>query len=128
MRWTALLGAALPGLALASLTASCLAASALAEEPAGWPVLERRFESTGGGGWIIDDYEPVRIGTLCRTDFTAIGPNGERVANVVEWQAVPMAGGVLCRDGRWRGRDGQSGGTTPLRVFLRDDGARFRAP
>jgi hypothetical protein len=128
MRWNALLGAALPGLALAGLVVASLGASAVAEDHATWPALERRFESTGGGGWIIDGYEPVRLGALCRTDFTAIGPNGERVANMVEWDAVPVAGGVLCRDGRWRGRDGQGAGTTPLRVFIREDGARFRAP
>ncbi|NGM19275.1 hypothetical protein G3576_04560 [Roseomonas stagni] len=108
------------------------AGAALAQTPAdfaGWPVLERRFESTGGGGWIIDDYDPVRIGAECRTDFTAVSPTGERILNTVVFDAVPVrGGGVLCTNGRWRGRDGSGAGTTPLRVFIRADGARFRSP
>jgi hypothetical protein len=107
-----------------------LAPPALAQspDPAGWAPLERRFESTGGGGWVIDEYDPVLAGEVCRTSFLALGPAGERAANIVEWDAVPVPGGVLCRDGRWRGQDGQGAGTTPLQVFLRDDGARFRSP
>jgi hypothetical protein len=93
-----------------------------------WAALERRFESTGGGGWVIDEYDPVLTGGRCRTSFLALGPAGERAANIVEWEAVPVAGGTLCRDGQWRGQDGQGGGSTPLQVFLRADGARFRSP
>jgi hypothetical protein len=107
-------------------------AQAQAQPPgdfAAWPPLERRFESTGGGGWMIEDYDPVRIGSECRTLFTAVSPTGDRIQNVVVFDAVPLAGGgVLCTNGRWRGRDGSGQGTTPLRVFIRADGARFRSP
>ncbi|MGK7867893.1 hypothetical protein [Falsiroseomonas sp. E2-1-a20] len=112
--------------------AACLglAHPALAQwpDPSSWLPLERRFESTGGGGWMIDGYDPVLAGGRCRTNFLALGPGGERVANIVEWEAVAIPGGILCRDGRWRGQDGQGAGTTPLQVFLRADGARFRSP
>jgi hypothetical protein len=110
------------------LLAPALPAIAQLPDLTGWAPLERRFESTGGGGWVIDQYDPVLAGRSCRTSFLALGPAGERVANIVEWEAVPVPGGVLCRDGRWRGQDGQGAGTTPLQVFLRDDGARFRSP
>lgn len=115
---------------LAILLAS--AGTAAAQSPAdfsAWPPLERRFESTGGGGWIIDDYDPRQVGAECRTDFTVIAPTGERILNTVVFDAVPMpGGGVLCTNGRWRGRDGNGEGTTPLRVLIRADGARFRSP
>lgn len=120
--------ALLPLLALA-LVASAPAHAQSAADFAAWPPLERRFDSTGGGGWVIDDYDPVRVGAECRTDFTAISPAGERILNTVVFDAVPvMGGGVLCTNGRWRGRDGSGRGTTPLRVFIRADGARFRSP
>lgn len=114
--------------AMPLLFALLLPLSALAEEMAGWPPLERRFESTGGGGWVIDDYDPVLVGAECRTDFAAISPEGQRILNSVVFDAVSVPGGMLCTNGRWRGRDGQGEGTTPLRVFIRADGARFRSP
>ena len=105
-------------------------ASDQAAEYAGWPPLERRFASTGGGGWIIDDYDPVpdRVAGLCRTNFTAISPEGQRIDNAVTFDAVPVPGGILCTNGRWRGRNDDSQGTTPFRVFIRADGARFGSP
>jgi hypothetical protein len=93
-----------------------------------WPPLVPRFESTGGGGWMIEGYAPVLDGSLCRTDFTAVSPEGQRFANEVAFDAVPVAGGVLCENGRWRAKDGSGEGTTPLRVFIRADGAPFRSP
>ncbi len=94
-----------------------------------WPPLERRFASTGGGGWVIDDYDPRRVGAVCVTDFTVFSPAGERILNTVVFDAVPVeGGGVLCTRGRWRGRDGNGEGTTPLEVFIRADGARLRSP
>ena len=101
---------------------------AMAQDVAGWAPLERRFESTGGGGWIIDLYDPVLRGGLCTTDFSVTSPQGETFFNLAEFDAVPVAGGVLCRNGRWRARDGSGSGTTPLEVFIRADGARFRSP
>ena len=87
-----------------------------------WPVLVNPFESTSGGGVIIDQYRPVVEGKLCRTDFTVLipGPDARPLANTVEFDAVPVAGGVLCTNGRWRAKDGSASGTTPFRVFIRD--------
>lgn len=93
-----------------------------------WIPLQRRFPSTGGGGWTIDRYHPVVIGDRCVTPFSAISPGGEEHRNLALFDAVPVAGGTLCVNGRWRPEDGEGeGGTTPLRVFIRDDGARFRS-
>ena len=33
---------------------------------------------------------------------------------------VPVAGGILCTEGRWRAKDGSVQGTTPFRVFIKD--------
>jgi hypothetical protein len=110
--------------------------AALAAAPAGaqpadlasWPPLLTRFESTGGGGWTIDGYDPVIRGGLCVTDFAAISPDGQVFRNEAEFDAVPVTGGTLCRNGRWRAKDGSGQGTTPLQVFIRADGQRFRSP
>jgi hypothetical protein len=104
------------------------AAPAWAEDVAGWAPLERRFESTGGGGWMIDGYDPVLAGGLCATDFSVTSPQGQTFFNEARFDAVPIQGGVLCSNGRWRAKDGSGSGTTPLRVFIRADGARFRSP
>ena len=66
-------------------------------------------------------------GNKCMTNFTAHGPDGAVYANVVEFAAVPVAGGTLCTDGTWRALDGSPSGTTPLRVFIKD-GVRRRSP
>ena len=98
------------------------------EDFAAWLPLQRRFESTGGGGWVIDDYDPVQDGAACRTDFTAVSPEGQRIDNRVVFDAVAVPGGMLCTNGRWSGRRDDSAGTTPIRIFIRADGARFRSP
>jgi hypothetical protein len=114
---------------LALLALASSSALARQEDPTTWPPLQRRFESTGGGGWMIDRYDPILIGDRCVTAFSAISPAGEEFRNLVLFDAVPMPGGTLCLNGRWRAEDGSNeGGTTPLRVFLRADGARFRSP
>jgi hypothetical protein len=96
--------------------------------PETWPLLPQRFESTGGGGWVIDEYRPVVQGSFCVTDFVAVSPDGQqRFANTVRFVASPLAGGTLCNDGRWRAKDGSAEGTTPLVVWIRDGVAR-RAP
>jgi len=114
----------------AALALLLLAAPAYAQAPdfGAWPPLVPRFESTGGGGWMIEDYDPVIAGTRCTTDFAAVSPAGEVFRNEVEFDAVPVPGGTLCENGRWRAKDGSGSGTTPLRVFLRADGQRFRSP
>lgn len=117
---------------LASLT--MLACSiALAQQPPApadynaWPVLQNPFPSTGGGGVMIDGYKPVIEGKLCRTDFLARMPDGKVFENMVEFDAVPEAGGILCTRGRWRAKSGTASGTTPFQVFIRGGVVR-RAP
>lgn len=91
-----------------------------------WPVLVNPFESTSGGGVMIDRYAPVVADGLCRTDFsvTIPGPSGGTFLNEAEFDAVPTQGGILCTNGRWRSKDGASQGTTPFRVFVKDGIAR----
>ncbi|MBK1659805.1 hypothetical protein [Paracraurococcus ruber] len=96
-------------------------------DPAAWPVLPPRFESTGGGGVIIDEYRPVVVGDRCVTRFTATTPAGEVFVNYALFEAVPLAGGVLCRAGRWGAVESSATGTTPLVVWLKD-GVMRRAP
>ncbi len=92
-----------------------------------WPLLQRSFESTGGGGIMIGEYNPVVKGTTCATNFTATEPSGKVYYNIVEFEAVPTQGGVLCTAGKWRSADGSASGTTPLQVFIKDGLAR-RSP
>ncbi len=87
-----------------------------------WPVLVNPFESTGGGGVMIDKYAPVVEGAQCKTDFSVVipGPSGGTYLNEVVFDAKPVQGGILCENGRWRAKDGSAQGTTPFRVFLKD--------
>jgi hypothetical protein len=92
-----------------------------------WPPLTERFESTGGGGYLIEGYHPVVIGGHCATAFVTIAPDGGRTRNLALFDAVAEAGGTLCTRGRWASADGTAGGTTPIEVFIRD-GVRRRSP
>lgn len=114
---------------------SCLAlfamVSALAMTPAAaqenyesWEPIKNPFPSTGGGGIMIGEYRPVVVGDKCRTDFTATEPGGTVYYNSVEFDAVPVQGGILCTNGKWRSRDGSASGTTPYRVFIKDGVSR----
>ncbi len=114
-----IMGAALAVLATGAATAQ--------EDYAAWPPLLPVFESTGGGGIMIGEYEPVVIGDHCLTRFTATTPEGTVYRNIVLFDAVPAQGGILCTNGAWRALDGDGDGTTPFRVFIRD-GVRRRAP
>jgi hypothetical protein len=69
---------------------------------------------------MITEYRPVVAGSRCTTDFVAVGPDGTRVPNRVEWTAKPLADGTLCTDGQWRTADGSASGTTPLEVYIKD--------
>ena len=91
-----------------------------AEDYESWQVLRNPFPSTGGGGIMIADYNPVVVGTKCVTNFRAIEPAGATYHNIVEFDAIETHGGVLCTNGAWRAVDGSSAGTTPLRVFLKN--------
>jgi hypothetical protein len=102
-------------------TGTLLAAAAAAQENyAAWPLLQPEFPSTGGGGVAIR----VVAGDTCATDFAAVEPNGTAHHNIVEFDAVPAQGGVLCTNGP---RDGSASGTTPFRVFVKD-GVRRGSP
>jgi hypothetical protein len=116
-------------LALLAGVAALASAAAVAagEDYAAWPPLQRSFPSTGSGGVVIGEYDPVIEGDRCRTAFTAMTPNGKVFRNVVEFRAVPKQDGTLCTDGRWRAEDGSAPGTTPFRVFFKD-GMRRASP
>lgn len=103
-----------------------LAPAVSAEDYESWPLLKPEFESTGGGGIMIKDYDPVVSGGRCSTAFRAVEPDGATYHNIVEFDAVPVAGGILCTRGRWRARDGSAEGTTPFEVFIRDGVKRGR--
>jgi len=108
---------------LALLSLALLVPGAAAEEDfASWPLLKSTFPSTGGGGFTIKGYDPVIAGGKCVTTFMAVapGPDPQVFANVAEFDAVPAAGGILCRNGRWRAFDGGASGTTPFRMFFKD--------
>ena len=93
---------------------------AQAPDYARWPPLVNPFESTGGGGVMIDGYDPVVANGHCTTDFTARLPDGAVYSNSVVFDAVPRQGGILCTNGRWRAKDGSASGTTPFEVFVKD--------
>ena len=115
-------------LVLALALAGSLITPASAEESyESWQVLKNPFESTGGGGVMIGEYNPVIVGSKCVTNFTATLPDGKVYHNVVEFEIVQVQGGTLCTNGAWRARDGSASGTTPLRVFIKD-GVTRRSP
>ena len=117
----------------AAVVAACLhiplalAQAAPAENFDAWPLLTDTFESTSGGGIIIKGYDPVINGGRCSTNFSATLPDGKVFHNIVEFDAVPMQGGTLCMNGKYRAVDGSASGTTPFRVFFKD-GVRRRSP
>ena len=108
------------GLALAQGSAPSVSMVLAQAGPETWAPLQAEFPRTGGGGIVIRGYEPVVTGTLCRTDFQAVEPNGTVYRNEVEFDAVPTAGGILCTNGRWRAKDGGASGNTPFQVLIKD--------
>ena len=110
-------------LAILAAATSAIAAAAQAQTAENfdvWPLLRDPFPSTGGGGIMIHDYKPVVANGKCTTNFRAITPEGTVYSSIVEFAAVPVQGGILCNDGKWRSIDGGSAGTTPFRVFIKD--------
>lgn len=93
-----------------------------------WPLLTNPFESTGGGGVMIDGYKPVVAGRTCTTDFSVKMPDGAVYENEIVFEAKEIQGGVLCTAGRWRAKDGSASGTTPFEVFIRDGAVRRSPP
>lgn len=105
--------------AVLALLASLVPASAQ-ENYEAWVPLTDPFASTGGGGIMIHDYDPVVAGGKCTTNFRAIDPNGTVYRNTIVFEAVEVQGGTLCANGKWRSIDGGASGTTPFRVFLKN--------
>ena len=63
-----------------------------------------------------------------RDQFYPTEPNGKVYYNMVEFDAVPEQGRILCSDSKWRApRTVSASGTTPLRVFIKNGVAR-RSP
>jgi hypothetical protein len=100
--------------------ALALGSAAAQENYESWRLHTPTFPSTGGGGVIIGEYNPLIANGKCTTDFTATLPDGTVYYNSVEFDAVPEQGGILCTNGKWRARDGSATGTTPYRMFLKD--------
>jgi hypothetical protein len=48
------------------------------------------------------------------------GPDPKVYPNLIEFDAVPTAGGILCSNGKWRSFDASATGTTPFRIFFKD--------
>jgi hypothetical protein len=92
-----------------------------------WTPLSDPFPSTGGGGIMIHDYDPIVAGGKCTTRFRAVESNGTTYHNLIEFEASETQGGVLCANGKWRSADGSASGTTPFRVFIKD-GVRRGSP
>lgn len=104
-------------------------ASAQSEDFERWPILESTFPSTGGGGIMIKGYDPVISKGKCITTFMAVesGTDPTVYPSLIEFEAIPTAGGVLCTNGKWRAFDGSASGTTPFRVFFKDGVFRGRS-
>src|SRR2546423_15687508 len=91
-----------------------LASGAAAQESfETWRLHTPSFPSTGGNGVIIGEYRPVIVGDKCTTDFTATLPDGKVYYNSVGFDAIPMQGGTLCTEERWRGADLRADRLTP---------------
>jgi hypothetical protein len=107
---------------LATSASAVIAQDSKADNFEAWPPLKSTFPSTGGGGMMIKGYDPVITGGKCITTFMAVapGPDPAVYTSVIEFEAVPAAGGILCQNGKWRSFDGASSGTTPYRVFFKD--------
>jgi hypothetical protein len=113
--------------ACAAIVALAISAASAQENYESWPLLKNPFESTGGGGIIIDGYQPVIVDKTCVTDFTATTPAGQVYYNTIVFETETVQGGTLCTNGKWRAKDGSATGTTPFRVFIKDGVVR-RSP
>jgi hypothetical protein len=115
--------------AASALIALTISGASAQENYESWPPLKSTFESTGGG-FVIKGYDPViRRNKTCVTTFMAVepGPDINVYHNVAEFEAVPVQGGTLCTNGKWRAMDGSGSGTTPFRMFFKD-GVFRRSP
>jgi hypothetical protein len=96
-----------------------------------WALLTNPFESTSGGGVMIDGYKPVVVEKdgqkICMTDFTVQEPKGPILQSAIIFETKAVQGGILCTNGKWRMKDGSAEGTTPFEVFIKD-GVMRRSP
>jgi hypothetical protein len=107
-------------LAGAGFLLGAVAAVAAQENYEAWAPLTDPFPSTGGGGIMIHDYDPIVANGICTTNFRAVEPNGTTYRNTITFDAIETQGGTLCSNGKWRAVDGSASGTTPFRVFIKD--------
>lgn len=113
--------------ACAAIVALAISVASAQENYESWPLLKNPFESTGGGGIMIDGYKPVIVDKTCVTDFTPTTPAGQAYDNTIVFETETVQGGTLCINGKWRAKDGSATGTTPFRVFIKDGVVR-RSP
>jgi hypothetical protein len=83
-------------LLMVALIAFAISVAKAEENYESWRLHTPTFPSTGGGGVVIGEYDPVIAGDKCKTDFTATLPDGKVYYNTVEFDAVPAQGGTLC--------------------------------
>jgi len=115
-------------LAALAISALSITTAYAADDITTWPLLNSTFPSTGGGGITIKGYDPVIVSGRCVTTFMAVtsGKEPEVYPNLAEFDAMEHAGGVHCRNGRWKSFDGQQSGTTPFELFYKDGVFRAR--
>lgn len=106
--------------ASAAFLLGAAAAVSAQEDYEAWAPLTDPFPSTGGGGIMIHDYDPVVANGVCTTNFRAIEPNGATYRNTITFEAIETQGGTLCSNGKWHAVDGSASGTTPFRVFIKN--------
>jgi hypothetical protein len=104
---------------VAAFSALAILGVAAQENFESWAPLKDPFPSTGGGGIMIHDYDPVVADGKCTTNFRAIESNGTVYRNAIVFDASETQGGVLCSNGKWRSLDSSATGTTPFRVFIK---------
>jgi hypothetical protein len=108
---------------LVAAVVAIVASSARADEDfTTWAPLKSTFPSTGGNGIMIKGYDPVITGGKCITTFMAVAPGAEPAVypSLIEFDAVPIQGGIVCQNGKYRAFDGGASGTTPYRIFFKD--------
>ncbi len=111
-----------------ALMLTLIAAPAMAQpDDENWQRLAPRFESTGGGGVMISECDPIILDDRCATPFTATLPDGRVFRNIAVFQALPVQGGVLGPRARWSAVDRSAQGTSPIEVFI-GQGVSRRSP
>ena len=105
-----------------AVVATIVGAAEAQENFESWLPLKSTFPSVSVAGITIKGYDPVITGGTCVTTFMAVeaGADPKVYANFVTYEAVPMQGGILCQNGKWRAIEGGAAGTTTYRLFFKD--------